>query len=172
MAHEIETAAADSLGGFFRFRRRAAHTAPVGSPCANCATPLMGPWCYACGQLGEDFHRSLKHLVIEACEGFVHFDGRLWRTVPDLLLHPARLTRAYLDGRRAPQVPPLRMLFVTLLILFLVGSATKLGGVTVVGGVNLDPHGVRLVEAPDPSVLTRLTPPSARPPAPPSPRAR
>ena len=30
---------------------------------ANCATPLQGPWCHACGQRGEDFHRSIVHLA-------------------------------------------------------------------------------------------------------------
>jgi hypothetical protein len=57
-------------------------------------------------------------------------DGRIWRTLPDLMLHPGRLTRAYLEGHRAPQIPPLRLFLVVLLMIFLVGGLTttaKLG---------------------------------------------
>jgi hypothetical protein len=123
MTHEIEAAAAGAFSGFFR--RKPKHTVPVGTPCANCATPLQGPWCHACGQLGEDFHRSTWHLIGEAFEGLLHFDGRVWTTLPDLFRHPGRLTRAYLDGHRAPQIPPLRLFLVVLLVVFFAGS---LGG--------------------------------------------
>ncbi|MBV9331332.1 MAG: DUF3667 domain-containing protein [Alphaproteobacteria bacterium] len=43
------------------------------------------------------------------------------KTLPDLLFRPGRLTRSYLDGHRAPQVPPLRLFLVVLVALFLVG---------------------------------------------------
>jgi hypothetical protein len=119
---ELETAAAASAGGWVRRLRRKGHAAPIGSPCANCGTTLQGPWCHECGQVGEDFHRSITHLVGEAFEGLLHFDGRLWSTLPRLLLRPGRLTREYLDGHRAPQIPPLRLFLVTLLIVFLAGT--------------------------------------------------
>ena len=61
----------------------------------------------------------------EAAEGLLHIDGRLWRTLPDLMLRPARLTRAYLEGHRAPQIPPLRLFLVVLLMIFLVGGLTS-----------------------------------------------
>jgi hypothetical protein len=120
MTQDVETAVGMSLGGFFR--RRAKHAVPLGTPCANCATPLQGPWCHHCGQLGEDFHRSIFKLLIEVFEGLLHFDGRVWKTLPDLFLHPARLTRAYLEGHRAPQIPPLRLFLVVLLAVFFAGS--------------------------------------------------
>ena len=122
MAHEIEAAQADAAAGLLRFRRKAAHTAPPGTPCANCGVELLGPWCHACGQLGEDFHRSWIRLVGELVEGVFHMDGRLWRTLPDLVLRPGRLTRRYLDGHRAPHIPPLRLFLVVLLILFACGA--------------------------------------------------
>jgi hypothetical protein len=125
LSQELDTAAAGSLGGFLRGKRGAAHTLPPGTPCANCATPLKGPWCHACGQLGEDFHRSTTKLLLETVEGLFHFDGRLWRTLPDLALRPGRLTRSYLDGHRAPQIPPLRLFLVVLLLVFLVGGLPR-----------------------------------------------
>ncbi|HWF00247.1 MAG TPA: DUF3667 domain-containing protein [Caulobacteraceae bacterium] len=126
----LEAAQFDALAGRLMRPARdgAGHTAPPGSPCANCATPLQGPWCHACGQLGEDFHRSAWKLMAESIEGVLHLDGRLWRTLPDLVLRPARLTRAYLEGHRAPQIPPLRLFLVVLLAVFFTGALTTGGG--------------------------------------------
>jgi len=121
MSHELEVVVGASVGGFAR-RAAAAHAPPIGTPCANCATPLQGPWCHVCGQSGEDFHRSIFRLCGEVVEGLLHMDGRLWRTLPDLMLRPGRLTRAYLEGHRAPQIPPLRLFLVVLLMIFLVGG--------------------------------------------------
>jgi hypothetical protein len=110
-------------GSFLKWRR--AHARPPGSPCFNCGTALAGPWCYACGQLGEDYHRATHHLVWELLEGLFHADGRLWHTLPRLLFRPAALTRDYLAGKRASQVPPLRVFLVVLLLLFLIGEAVS-----------------------------------------------
>ncbi len=143
MTHEIETAAAGAISGFFR--RKPQHAVPVGTPCANCATPLQGPWCYACGQLGEDFHRSTWHLIVEAFEGLLHFDGRVWTTLPDLFRRPGRLTRAYLDGHRAPQIPPLRLFLVVLLVVFFAGSVG--GRFGTVATVSTDSHGKTLASS-------------------------
>lgn len=123
MSNELEIAAGASAGSLFR-PRQAKHAPPPGTPCANCATPLQGAWCHACGQHCEDYHRSVGHLATEALEGLIHLDGRLWRTLPDLMLHPARLTRAFIDGHRAPQIPPLRLFLVILLGVFVIGGLT------------------------------------------------
>jgi hypothetical protein len=139
MSQEIETAVAGALGGFFRFGRRKEHVVPIGTPCANCATPLQGPWCHQCGQLGEDFHRSTLKLVGEAFEGILHLDGRMWTTLPDLFRHPARLTQAYLEGHRAPQIPPLRLFLVVLLLVFFAGSVG--GHKSAVITTTVDDHG-------------------------------
>ena len=95
---------------------------PPGTPCYNCATPLAGPWCHACGQAPHDFHRNAWALASEALENFFHADSRLWRTLWRLGRNPSRLTHDYLAGKRAPQVPPLRLFLVVLLILFLIGN--------------------------------------------------
>lgn len=113
---EVEAAAADGAASFLR--RKPKHTLPLGSPCPNCATPLQGPWCHRCGQAAEDFHRSLVRLAGEAVEGLFELDGRLWRTMPDLLFRPARLTREYLAGHRAPQAPPFRTFLIVVVVVF------------------------------------------------------
>lgn len=120
MTRELEIAGAASLGGWLGWRRRHADI-PPGTPCANCSTPLQGAYCHGCGQLAEDFHKSIFLLVLESIESFFHFDGRLWRTLPKLAWKPGELTRSYLDGKRAPQIPPFRLFLVLLLVAFLAG---------------------------------------------------
>lgn len=125
MANEVEAAAIDGLAGAAPASMQVDH--PSHELCANCTTPLKGRWCYHCGQSQEDFHRSAWKLVVEVFEGLFHFDARVWRTLRALFLHPARLTRSYLDGHRAPQVPPLRLFLVVLLAVFIAGSISRVG---------------------------------------------
>ncbi|MGI9170366.1 MAG: DUF3667 domain-containing protein [Caulobacteraceae bacterium] len=120
MDRNLEIAAAASAGGLTKWR--AARAARIGAPCANCATPLAGPYCHACGQLAEDFERSIGSLIVELVENLFHADGRLFRTLPRLVLHPATLTRDYPAGRRAFQIPPLRLFLVIVVLFFLAGS--------------------------------------------------
>ena len=95
---------------------------PAGTPCYNCAAILQGGWCHCCGQAAHDYHRKASHLAGEALGDFFHADGRLWRTLRRLAGNPGRLTRDYLAGKRAPQIPPLRLFLVAVLVLFLVGN--------------------------------------------------
>jgi hypothetical protein len=96
----------------------ASHLLPPGSPCPNCGAVLAGEWCHACGQKAEDLQRSLRHLAAEALEGLTHFDSRLWRTLPRLAVDPAGLTRDFLAGRRASQLPPFRLYLIVVVIVF------------------------------------------------------
>lgn len=128
MSGELETAAAASVGGWLKWKRQHADI-PVGTPCANCETPLAGPHCHECGQLAEDFHKSIWKLTVEAVESLLHLDGRLFSTLPNLIRNPGKLTRDYMEGKRASQVAPFRMFLVILLIAFFVGhAAMKAGG--------------------------------------------
>jgi len=123
MSKELEIAGLASLGGWLSRLRKHADI-PVGAACPNCETPLQGAFCHACGQMAEDFHKSIWRLFMEVVESFTHFDGRLWRTLPNLVWRPGRLTRAFLDGKRTSQVPPFRMFLIVLLIVFFAGQCS------------------------------------------------
>jgi hypothetical protein len=99
---------------------------PRREACANCGTPLHGPWCSACGQRDRDLHRRIGPLLREWLAGLIDFDARIWTTLPDLVFNPARLTRNFLAGRRAPQLPPLRLFLVVLVLLFFTSSLPEL----------------------------------------------
>ncbi|HLZ85543.1 MAG TPA: DUF3667 domain-containing protein [Caulobacteraceae bacterium] len=92
---------------------------PADEACANCAAVLRGPYCHVCGQGADRHRRSLPHLIWEAIESLFHLDGRLARTVPDLLFRPGRLARDYMEHRIARHVPPFRTFLVALLIFIL-----------------------------------------------------
>jgi len=98
------------------------HGLEIGTPCPNCGTALAGAYCYACGQKGEAYHRSIWHLFAEAFESLTHFDGRFWKTLPNLIAKPGKLTRDYLDGHRAAQIPPFRLFLIVLIAVFFAGS--------------------------------------------------
>jgi hypothetical protein len=116
----LEAVTADTVAT--EAKRAAKYSLPIGTPCPNCRTTLAGAWCYTCGQRGEEYHRSIWRLTWEAIEGFFDLDGRIWQTFPRLILRPGKLTRDYLDGHRAVQVPPFRIFLVVLLMVFFAAS--------------------------------------------------
>lgn len=116
----LDAVTADTIAN--EIKHASKHSLPIGTPCPNCNTAIAGPWCYACGQRAEKYNRSIWRLMGEAFESVFDLDGRVWRTFPRLILRPGRLTRDYLDGHRAPQVPPFRIFLIVLLIVFFAGG--------------------------------------------------
>jgi len=123
--------------------RASKHGLEEGTPCPNCGTALAGAYCYACGQKAEDYHRSIFRLVGEAFEGLTNFDGRFWMTVPQLIARPGKLTRDYLDGHRASQIPPVRLFLIVLILVFFAGS------------LNFQAHPMNLNLRPQDSIVAR-----------------
>lgn len=109
----IEHAAADAAGGLSRI-----HGPRDSETCLNCGSALAGDYCQDCGQSGHSIRRPFWTLVGESLETFFSIDGRLARTVPDLLLRPGRMTRAYLAGQRARFIPPFRLYVFASLVFF------------------------------------------------------
>lgn len=91
--------------------------------CLNCGAQLDGAYCSACGQRAH-LHRSLIHLGHDILHGVFHFEGKMWRTIPELFFHPGRLTRRYIDGERAKFVSPMALYLFTVFLMFGVFSFT------------------------------------------------
>ncbi|MCR5879340.1 DUF3667 domain-containing protein [Phenylobacterium sp. J367] len=99
-------------------------TGKAGEPhhlCSDCGAELTGRFCAACGQPAH-VHRSLLHLGEEILHGVMHFDGRLWRTIPLLLFRPGQLTREWVQGKRTRYVSPLAMFLFTVFVMFMLIS--------------------------------------------------
>jgi hypothetical protein len=118
VSDELEIAAEAAVAAEVAEHFAAAHPPKhvYGGACANCGATLQGSFCHVCGQTADEHKRSILHPAWEAVEGFLHLDGRLRRTLPDLFFHPGRLSRDYMDGRIARHVPPFRTFLVALLI--------------------------------------------------------
>lgn len=97
------------------------HRGAAASICLNCGTALAGGYCHACGQAAH-VHRSLGAIWHEILHGVVHFEGKLWRTLPMLALRPGELTRRYIDGERARFVSPMASFLFSVFTLFTVMS--------------------------------------------------
>ncbi len=88
--------------------------------CLNCGSALVGQYCGRCGQRATSRLISLWELIRDAFGDLFELDSRLWRTLVPLLGRPGRLTREYLEGRRARFMPPFRMYLVLSLVFFVV----------------------------------------------------
>ena len=88
--------------------------------CLNCGTRLKGQYCGHCGQRSRGRLISLWELISDAFGDLLEIDSRLWQTLIPLMIRPGRLTRDYLQGRRARYMPPFRMYLVLSLLFFVV----------------------------------------------------
>ena len=116
MATEVELAGFAALRAWAKGGKKG--PPPEGATCLNCGAALKGPFCHACGQSADDFHRNAFRLVTDAFGAFFNFDGRFWQTVPGLFWPPGKLAKRFIDGGRQRQIPPFRMFLVVLLVFF------------------------------------------------------
>ncbi|WP_404482076.1 DUF3667 domain-containing protein [Novosphingobium sp. BL-52-GroH] len=113
--------------------------------CLNCGTALVGSHCHACGQAAH-VHRTLGAFFHDLLHGVFHFEGKVWRTLPLLVWRPGRLTREYIDGRRASYVSPIALFLFFVFLMFAVFHATQDHEVAgpVAGGGNVAANIARL----------------------------
>lgn len=101
--------------------------------CLNCGTLLAGDFCHVCGQHAH-VHRTLRAFGHDFLHGVIHFEGKIWRTLPLLVWKPGELTRRYIQGQRATFVSPVALfLFIVFLTFAIMGMAGTLD--TAAGGV-------------------------------------
>lgn len=93
--------------------------------CRNCGAVLSARYCGECGQraLAPD-ERRIGHLVRDAIGAFTNLDSRAWRTLIALLFRPGRLTRDYMDGKRAYWLAPFTIFVLANLVYFLSPTLT------------------------------------------------
>lgn len=89
--------------------------------CDNCHTALHGHYCHACGQSAHNPLKHVGHAIEEVFESFWHLDGRIFRTLRDLLV-PGRVAFNFLKGHRVGYVQPLRLFVILTLFTFFVGK--------------------------------------------------
>jgi hypothetical protein len=112
----------------------------VHGTCLNCGAALNGNFCSACGQ-NAHVHRTLAALGHDIGHGVFHFEGKIWRTLPMLVLHPGALTRRYIAGERARFVSPMALFLFSVFLMFAIFHSV--GGEIALpeGPIVLDPEG-------------------------------
>lgn len=137
--------------------------------CLNCGTPAGGRFCSSCGQELDEHRGPLSRLASEFAGEVFSLESRLFRSLRDLFFRPGALTRSYLAGRRASQVPPVRLYLVASLVFFFlffltppdVSDTNVYVGDQVIGRAEPDPDAtgtIRLLESSD-SPLSRYLEP-------------
>ena len=103
--------------------------AGAAAACLNCGAPLGAAYCGACGQKAR-VHRTLVAFGHDALHSILHFDGKIWRTLPLLAWRPGQLTRRYVHGERAKFVSPLALFLFCVFLAFAVfgWAAPKVNG--------------------------------------------
>ena len=121
---ELLARALEPRAGGAASARDAGHTHE--SACLNCGTPLVGAHCHSCGQRAH-VHRSLGAFAHDLVHGVLHFEGKTWRTLPLLAWKPGKLTREYIDGKRASYVSPIALFLFVVFLSFAVFNAVGSG---------------------------------------------
>ena len=126
-AQEMRQSGIDHFGDDMSAERRILHRSEITAdeihapePCLNCGAALSGQYCGSCGQRARSRLISLWELVRDAFGDIFELDSRIWRTLLPLLFRPGKLTKDYLEGRRARFMPPFRTYLVLSVLFFLV----------------------------------------------------
>jgi len=128
IARAVEPAAGEAQAG------------PGHGNCLNCGATLTGAYCSQCGQTAH-LHRTLRSLGHDILHGVFHFEGKVWRTLPELFFRPGQLTRRYIDGERAKFISPMALYLFAVFLMFAVFSFT--GGSKLSMPENMDVLGIR-----------------------------
>ena len=89
--------------------------------CLNCGAELTGEYCHRCGQRAH-VHRTLHAFWHDLLHGVLHFEGKIWHTLPLLAWRPGEITRRYIDGERAKFVSPMALFLFSVFLMFAVAS--------------------------------------------------
>jgi hypothetical protein len=125
MSGELDAAGLAIEGALLGASIEPEHGAPVESGsakiCLNCQSAIDQNYCSQCGQKAE-VPRTLSAIWHDILHSVLHFDGKLWRTLPMLAFKPGELTRRYIHGERAKFVSPMAMFLFSIFLMFAVFS--------------------------------------------------
>lgn len=97
--------------------------------CLNCNYVVADRFCPNCGQENTDTRKTFFHLFVHFFEDLTHYENAFWKTIKNLLLKPAALTKEYLSGKRLSYLAPVRLYifisFVTFLLIALFPNDKK-----------------------------------------------
>lgn len=87
--------------------------------CANCGTEVIGEYCHHCGQKARLHKDSFFHMVTHFVADYFHYDNKFLKTLKLLIVKPGRLSREYMEGRRASYLHPIQLYIFVSAVFFL-----------------------------------------------------
>ncbi|WP_413997856.1 DUF3667 domain-containing protein [Flavobacterium sp. W1B] len=89
--------------------------------CLNCRYVVENRFCSNCGQENIDPRKTFFHLFVHFFEDLTHYENAFWKTIKNLLIKPAALTKEYLSGKRLSYLAPIRLyIFISFVTFFLI----------------------------------------------------
>ena len=90
--------------------------------CPNCGAVRPNAFCGYCGQNNRDYNASLWSVLKDAIGEMFELDGRVIRSMKNIVRYPGQLSVAFEENRRADFVNPFRLfMFTTILWFFIFG---------------------------------------------------
>jgi hypothetical protein len=115
----------------------AAEPAPGGRACENCGKPLLGDYCYQCGQPVKGLVRHFSSILGDFLDSVFNIDARFPHTIWPLFAKPGYLSLEYFAGRRVRFVSPVRLFFFVSIITFFVAQMV----IQTNGGIDFNDDG-------------------------------
>lgn len=89
--------------------------------CLNCNYVVENRFCPNCGQENIDTRKTFYHLFVHFFEDLTHYENAFWKTIKNLILKPASLTKEYLSGKRLSYLAPVRLyIFISFITFFII----------------------------------------------------
>lgn len=88
--------------------------------CLNCNYVVEKRFSPNCGQENTDTRKTFHHLFVHFFEDLTHYENAFWKTIKNLILKPASLTKEYLLGKRLSYLAPVRLyIFISFVTFFI-----------------------------------------------------
>lgn len=123
--------------------------------CLNCGAELTGAYCAQCGQAAH-LHRSFGAIGHDLAHGVLHFEGKIFRTLPELALRPGKLTRRYIHGERAKFVSPFALFLFSAFLMYAIFSLTSGHGASAGKMVQMDDGAIAELRAEEAKADARI----------------
>ena len=88
--------------------------------CKNCTQEFEGKFCPKCGQKAKTGRITIRQVLNDARQHFIHFDQGFLYTMRELITRPGHSIREYIDGRRVKHIKPVKFMFWAAAINFLI----------------------------------------------------